>query len=284
VASPPSDLVALHRRNNRESSELWQGFADHRARVTALALADAPAGGAGTIAVLGAGNANDLDLEALAARYREIHLVDIDEQAIARARDRQPPAVAAKLVLRAPVDISGAFDRLPRFRQQPAAPNELALLSTTSVERVLAALPGSFDVVISTCFLSQLMQSAFHSLGERHPQLHIIACALAVAHVRSVAQLVAPGGAAHLITDAASTDTYPLVDLWDQQPPLALLEHLEATDNVFSGTGLSFLRRILATDRQVAPLVGLPQVVEPWLWHFHEDRTYLVYALSVRRR
>jgi hypothetical protein len=284
VAAPPSDLLALHRRNNRESAGLWQDFAEHRARVTALALAEAPAAG-GTLAVLGAGNANDLDLAALAARFAQIHLVDLDEEAVSRARDRQPADIAAKLVVRAPVDLSGAFFRLDGFRRQPATPNQLATLAGSSADAVVAALPGQFDVVLSTCFLSQLMQSAFHSLGERHPQLHIIACALALAHVRSVARLVRPGGAGHLVTDAATTDTYPLVDLWDQQAPLALLEHLEASDNVFSGTGPSFLRRILATDKQVAPLLaGAARVVEPWLWRFTEERTYLVYALSFRRQ
>jgi hypothetical protein len=277
-----SDLLQLHRKNNRESAELWPSFGEHRARVTALALTGAPAGG--TLAVLGAGNCNDLALAELAARFAEIHLVDLDEEAVQRARARQPPEVAAKLVLRAPVDLSGAFARLPGFRHKPATPNDLATLPTTSVERVAAALPGSFDAIVSTCFLSQLMQSAFHSLGGQHPQLHIIACALAVAHLRSVARLLRPGGVAHLVTDTATTDTYPLEDLWDQQPPLELLEHLERTDNVFSGTGPSFLRRILATDKQVAPLLaGPPRIVEPWLWRFTEERTYLVYALSFSR-
>jgi hypothetical protein len=282
---PPaaSDLLALHRRNNRESAELWQSFDEHRARLTALALAGAPEGG--TLAVLGAGNCNDLDLAALAARFAAIHLVDLDEEAVRRAVSRQAPEVAAKLVLRAPVDLSGAFGRLGAFRKKPATPTDLATLPTTSVEAVVAALPGSFDAIVSTCFLSQLMQSLFHALGGRHPQLHIIACALAVAHLRSIARLLRPGGTAHVVTDTATTETYPLVDLWDQQPPLELLDHLERTDNVFSGTGPSFLRRILATDKQVAPLLaGSPRIAEPWLWRFTEERTYLVYALSFSRR
>jgi hypothetical protein len=138
--------------------------------------------------------------------------------------------------------------------------------------------------VMSTCFLSQLMQSAFVSLGEQHRQLNLIACALALGHVRSVARLLAPGGRAHLVTDAVTTETYPLIELWDRQPPRVLLEQLEKAENVFSGTGPSFLRRILATDAQVTPLLaGPPTLVEPWLWHFTDERSYLVYALSFAR-
>ena len=165
----PADLATLHRRNNRESAELWQRFEGHRARVTALALSEVPADGAGTLAVLGAGNCNDLDLAAIAQRFAEVHLVDLDEEALARARARQPPEVAAKLVLHAPVDLSGHFDRLGRFKATPATPVELANLPRLSLERARAALPGQFDVVMSTCFLSQLMQSAYIALGPAAP-------------------------------------------------------------------------------------------------------------------
>ena len=62
------------------------------------------------------------------------------------------------------------------------------------------------------------------------------------------------------------------------------MEELERKENVFSGTGPSFLRRILATDAQVAPhLTGTPRLVDPWLWAFTEERSYLVYALSFQR-
>jgi hypothetical protein len=281
---PPADLATLHRRNNRESAELWQRFAGHRARVTTLALDTAPAEGTGTLAVLGAGNCNDLDLAALTRRFAEVHLVDLDAEAVARARARQEPEAAAKLHLHAPVDLSGHFDRLERFKATPATPVELANMPRLSVEKVRAALPGQFDVVMSTCFLSQLMQSAYIALGPEHRQLHFIACALALAHVRLVTALLAPGGTAHLVTDAVTTESYPLVELWDRQPPRALLEELERKQNVFSGTGPSFLRRILATDAQVAPhLTGAPRLVDPWLWAFTEERSYLVYALSFQR-
>jgi hypothetical protein len=286
VPRPPAsaDLVTLHRRNNRESAELWQRFEGHRARVTALALGEVPAGDTATLAVLGAGNCNDLDLAAITRRFAEVHLVDLDAEALARARARQAPEVAAKLRLHAPVDLSGSFDRLGRFKDQPATPVELANLPRLSLEKVRAALPGQFDVVMSTCFLSQLMQSAYIALGPAHRQLHLIACALALAHVRLVAALARPGGSAHLVTDAVTTESYPLVELWDRQPPRALLEELERKENVFSGTGPGFLRRILATDAQVAPLLaGAARLVDPWLWPFTEERSYLVYALSFQR-
>jgi hypothetical protein len=279
-----TDLLGLHRQNNRETASSWTHFGAHRDKVTALALEGAPDTGIGSLAVLGAGNCNDLDLEVIAARFAEVHLVDLDDEALRRARDRQTAPVASKLVLHAPVDLSGVAGQLAGFRHKPATPQQLATLPSRGTEAVLAALPGPFDRVISTCFLSQLLQSAFVCLGPRHPQLHILACALALAHMRALVQLVRPGGGAVVITDAVSTETYPLVELWDRQPPLALLAELERADNVFSGTGPAFLRRLLMGDPLVGPLVaGLPRLHQPWLWTFSEERSYLVYALSFAR-
>jgi hypothetical protein len=283
-APTETDLVGLHRQNNRETAGSWAGFGAHREKVTALALEGAAEGGVATLAVLGAGNCNDLDLEALAARVAQVHLVDLDEEALRRARDRHRPEVARQLVLHAPVDLSGVAGQLAGFRRKPATPQQLATLPTRGTEAVLAALPGPFDRVISTCFLSQLLQSAFVCLGPRHPQLHILACALALAHMRAMVQLVRPGGSAVVITDAVSTETYPLVELWDRQPPLTLLAELERADNVFSGTGPAFLRRLLVSAPLLGPLVaGAPRLHQPWLWTFSEERSYLVYALSFAR-
>ena len=282
----PASLLALHRQNNRESADLGRGFADHRARVTALALNNIPPTAAvGRLAVLGAGNCNDLDLALLTAHFQQVHLLDLDAEALARAQARQPSSVASKLVLQAPIDLTGAFPRLPLFRTTPATPTDLALLATQSADTIVAQVPGTFEVVLSTCLLSQILQSVYVALGPRHPQLHILACAMALAHLRSAVRLVSPGGQVHLVTDAVSTETYPLLELWDRQPPLALLSELERTENLFSGTAPSFLRRMLATDKCLAPaLTGPARLHEPWLWHFSEDRSYLVYALSFTRR
>jgi hypothetical protein len=149
---------------------------------------------------------------------------------------------------------------------------------------VLAALPGHFDVVLSACLLSQLMHSCYVALGLAHPQLHMMATALAVTHLRSLAALVAPGGTGLLVTDTISSETYALEELWGDRPPLALLDEIDRADRTLSGTAPSFLRKILREDPEVAPLVTAPRLVEPWLWRFTEEMTFLVYALAFQRR
>ena len=276
----PPRLVDYHRKNNQATQARWDSFAEHRLRVTALALE----GPGQTLAVLGAGNCNDLDLPALAARFRAIHLVDLDEESLVRARDRQPESVRERLVLHAPVDLSGAFDRLAAFKGKPATAAEQARLVGESVQKILQALPGPFDVVLSACMLSQLMHSCYVALGLQHPQLHLMAAALGLAHLRSLAALVGPGGTGILVTDTISSETYALEELWADKPPLALLEEIDRTDRVLTGTGPTFLKRIFRDDPEVAPLATAPRLVEPWLWRFTEEMTFLVYALVFRRR
>jgi hypothetical protein len=79
----PAGIIDLHRGLNRDTADSWHRYSEHRARVTALAP------GGDSCAVLGAGNCNDLDLDALTGRYREIHLIDLDAEALERARARQ---------------------------------------------------------------------------------------------------------------------------------------------------------------------------------------------------
>ncbi len=230
--------------------------------------------------MLGAGNCNDLDLERVAAAFDSIHLVDLDEEAVRVARSRQTAGVAAKLVLRAPIDVSGALAELPALRGKTVSPAQLGALTRTAVDRVVAALPERFDTVLSACLLSQIMHSCSVALSS-HPQLAPIGNALAVAHLRALLALARPGGRVVFVTDTVSSDTYPLRELWGEQAPAALLAHLDQTNNVLSGTGITFVRQVLAAETSFP--AERPRLVEPWLWQMHEDVTMMVYALTLRR-
>jgi hypothetical protein len=125
---------------NRETRDLWEPFRGHRQRVTAEILALAADGNDarnGRLCLLGAGNANDLDLEALAARFDEVHLVDIDRGALSRATDRQSATVRAKLRSHAPVDLSGLYRQLERSTRLP---HDDALVTAGTAE-VIRQLP-----------------------------------------------------------------------------------------------------------------------------------------------
>jgi hypothetical protein len=277
--SLPADLVELHRRYNRNSEACWAEFADHRALLTGLAR---EAGG-GRLLVLGAGNCNDLDLPALAAQYQEIHLADLDQQALEKARARQPPEVAGALVLHAPVDLSGALEKLAEFRQERPTPAQVAALPGNVADDVTLAVRGTFDTVMSTCLLSQLMHGARLALGDRD-DLPSVATALMLGHLRALVRLVRPGGTVVFASDTCSSEMYPpLVDRCRQFSPLAVLGRLEETENLLSGTQPAMIFQALTEDRVIAPLVEPPKLVEPWLWRMGK-LTLLVYGVIFKRR
>jgi hypothetical protein len=280
AAAIPDELVAFHRRYNRNSESCWEEFADHRALVTGL-VRDA---GGERLAVLGAGNCNDLDLAALAGRHREIHLVDVDEEAVARARDRQPPEVARALVVHAPVDLSGSLAALVALRQERPTPAQIAALPRDAADRVCLEVRGTFDTVLSACLLSQIMHGTRVAIGE-HPDLELIATAQALGHLRSLVRLVRPGGTGIFVSDTCTSEMYPpLVERCRQFSPLAVLGRLEETDNVLGGTRPSMIFEALTGDPVIAPLIEPPKLIEPWLWRMGPKLTLLVYGVVFKRR
>jgi hypothetical protein len=280
MASPiPDDLIEFHRRYNRNSESCWEQFADHRTLLTNLAR---DAGGE-RLAVLGAGNCNDLDLPALAAKYRELPLVDVDVEAVERARSRQPPEVATALVLHAPVDLSGALEKLAEFRDERPTPAQIAAIPGNAADNVKMEVRGTFDTVMSTCLLSQIMHGARMALGE-HPDLELIATALALGHLRSMVRLIRPGGTGIFASDTCSSEMYPpLVDRCRKFSPLAVLGRLEETENILSGTRPSMIFEALTSDPVISPTIAPPQLIEPWLWRLGK-LTLLVYGVVFKKR
>jgi hypothetical protein len=278
------ELLGLHRRNNRASAASWGDFADHRAKLTGLVAAIAAAPGE-RLAILGAGNCNDLDLPALSAQYREIHLVDLDDEALRRAQGKQLPSVASSLILRAPLDVSGSLELLPRYADQPSCPARLEELAHACAEQVVAQFPEPFDAAVSACVLSQIMVGCRLVLGKQRPDLKAVSHALAVGHLRALVRLVRPGGTALLVTDTCASSVYPpLADLWRRLPPSAVLEQLDENEKVFVGTRRSTIRAALATDPVLASMLGpgAPELVEPWLWTMG-PMELLVYGVLLRR-
>jgi len=137
---------------------------------------------------------------------------------------------------------------------------------------------------VSACVLSQVMHTCNRVLGPETLQLEIIACALVIAHLRLVGQLLRPGGTGVVVTDTVSSESYALEELWGERSPLALLDHLEETENFLSGTSPSFLRRVLRTDEVLRKTVDPPRLIEPWLWRLDDRLTLLAYALVFERK
>jgi hypothetical protein len=269
---------------NRETGDLWERFRGHRQRVTAEILALAPGGDdarGGRLCLLGAGNANDLDLEALAARFDEVHLVDIDPAALSRTTDRQSPAVRAKLRSHAPVDLSGLYHLLER-RTRLASSDAMVTAGTAEVTR---QLPSELDVVASCCVLSQIAWALEHLASPDGRAVPTLEQALLRIHLRAILRIIRPKGAGLLVSDLTSSLFYPgLNELAPGEDLRALTQRLAAERAAYTVCNPELVRLTIHHDAELAVTCQPPMLGEPWLWTGPKALTYLVYPFVLRRR
>ncbi len=274
-----ADLAAIHSRNNLRTSDFWELYAPHRERLSEII---AEYGSGSRLCILGAGNANDLDLERFVATFAEVHLTDLDASALTRAFERQSPEAQRRLVLHPERDVGGFLEHLPAWRKTGPTPEVLANLVSARAARLVRALPGPFDSVVSDCVVSQLFWTCFEALGNRPLLTHVIRAVL-LTHLRALVALTRPGAWSLLVTDAISSDTVPLDNLYARVDPVALLRELDRAQMLFSGTSPSLADAVLRGDDQLAARIDDVIVIPPWLWRVASHRTVLVYALAFHR-
>ncbi|MEP6652625.1 MAG: hypothetical protein ABJA82_04675, partial [Myxococcales bacterium] len=275
---------------NRIALDYQDTHGRHRARLTAEIVARASSAdestARGRLCLLGAGNAFDVDLEVLAAHFDELHLVDVDAEALARVGARVSAAVREKLRLHAPVDVSGSWERLAEWARRPNPPVSIPPEIGPAVARVVAALPGPFDVVVSCCVLTQLQLVLLEEVGDRHPAFEPLRALINAVHVRVVAGLLSPAGRGLLVTDLTSDATYPLdaIDA-DADPDLGkLMADLVSVGNVIHAAHPGLLSAEIRRDPVLSKQFEVRFPVGPWLWHNGPDRIFLVYGLEISRR
>ncbi|MES1204373.1 MAG: hypothetical protein ABUS79_00415 [Pseudomonadota bacterium] len=274
---------------NRSALGHAASFAGHRDRLTREIVQRAPPGsdgGQGRLCLLGAGNAHDVDLSLLADAFAEIHLVDIDREALDAARARVPEAVRARLRLHAPIDISGSWDRLQEWGPGSASPSEDAVRADVAraAAGVVAAVPGGpFDVVVSCCMLTQLQLTLLQSVGDRHPAFEALRASINAVHVRVIAGLTGPGGHGLLVTDLTSDATYPLDTVGAGDDLRKLMADLVAVGNVMHAAHPGLLSAEIRRDPALAAAFGVRFPVGPWLWNNGPERIFLVYGLEITR-
>lgn len=271
---------------NQSSLGQRAAFASHRAKVTDLVCASARAE-SGRVCVLGAGNCNDLDLNRLLRHYAEVHLVDLDHEAVSGAIARLGNSERARVKGHAPLDISGSLGRLDRWRAFQVTPEELMAFPSEVARTVMAALPGPFDVVVSACVLTQLQLSVLRALTPQHRLFEAARQLTNLAHFRVMQQLMGPNGRGLFVTDVSSDE---ICDL----EPFARLEH--STDRVFRLEALAHMGKLFYAvepglieltfrqDPELVARVGLEPIADAWLWRNGPSRTLLTYALPFTRR
>ncbi len=275
------------RASNLSGLPYFEAFAQHRERVSALlrgAEGSRSQGVEQRLCVLGAGNGYDLDLEQLLSAFSEVHLVDIDAAALGRARERVGEAVRERVFAHGPVDASGLFLDLERWGRMQVTAEELMAAPAAGAKRVAAALPGPFDVVASTCLLTQLQLTLLEVLGDQHRLFGALREFLTLTHLRTLAALTKPGGRALLITDLCEASVFPAGRPRDVADLAPLMQELVELGHVIHSSHPKLIDLALSDDPVLLRQFGSAEQSAPWLWQNGPDRRFLCYALTLPRK
>ena len=274
-------LLAEHQRRNLTTLNANALFAAHRQRVMRLlkqAAGDLP----GRLCVLGAGNCNDLDLGDLLAEYLEIVLVDLDRAAsVSAVTTAIDDSLRHRIHIADSTDVTGAFERL-----QVADTKDFGSDAAADLLRLFSAVPqipfAPFDCIVSTCLLSQLIDSLVLALGQDHPSIVPLILALRKQHLRTLVQSLVQGGRGLLIFDFVSSQSLPnLMQIDEGHLNHTLIDAINAK-NFFTGLNPFAVQAEMATHADLAGLIRNIRLHPPWRWDIGQKQ-FAVSAISFVR-
>lgn len=273
-------ILREHQRRNEATRDRWETMTAHRDRVMRLLCDDGER--RTSICVLGAGNGNDIDVARLAREYERTVLIDLDGEALGRAKNRLPRNEKGTVEFLGGVDVCGMLATFESWCTDAAHSDGDITEAVKQAQTAPRPAVGSFDVVCSTCILSQLIDSVSLALPPNHARIPELALAVRNRHIELILQLLNPGGTGVLVTDFVSSVTAPeMPQVAETNFPQAARRWIEQ-GNFFTGANPFAIREYFKTDVSTAPLVEEAQVTLPWRWDIG-GRQFAVCAVTVRR-
>lgn len=282
------DITKEQSRNNSKTRDAWQRFDSHRTRIADLICRSAGklSNGPGiendrpSLAIFGAGNGNDLAVERLLETFGRIHMFDLDQDALDHLKDRHCQSRLAKEVIHVEpaIDLTGIVTELQRYPQNATRPQaEMFADKARAVPNIIT--DRQFDMVVSTCMLTQLFDGVLQAVGAAHPHTHFLMFALREGHLNLMCRAIRPGGVGLLVTDIVSSDTLPELKNAKEESVLAIARQAIKQRNFFTGTLPWAIKDLLST--MLLESADQPwEVHSPWKWQIGTNRCYLVTAIE----
>lgn len=271
-------LVARQLRLNRETLDNWRLYRSHREAVADL-ICRPPQPASARLCILGAGNCNDLDLARFTGRFAQVHLVDLDRQAMAKGVQRQSSLAPGSISLHGGVELTGILKTLATWERY--RPGRESIAHCIREARAFAGLPflGRFQVVASMCLLSQIIDSIVSMTGSGAVPRELVET-LRQRHLRLLAELLLPGGVGYLVTDFAREPrgTHPSRETSPEPESAA-----GAPGSAFLGLNPRELRESVSNDAVLRNQVRHAWVSPSWLWRQNPRRTLRVCAIQFQR-
>lgn len=260
-----SKPLELHVERNRTTRSAWDAYKSHRDHVMRILERNANRREESSLLVLGFGNGNDLDLARLTNFYHSITIVDIDADAVHNAVSKLEDATRESIVVKAPFDVSGVLSDSKDWVASE-------LINEMSRFDIVDHLPRSTHV-ISTCLLSQVIDSFNVIFPEDDEDRVDVALAARDAHLKLLVDLALPGGKAMLVTDFVSSISLPQLPDAPTQNLQPLLVDAINRKNFFTGVNPAVLHKKLSPECN--ELVGKLTHEGVWRWQLGK-RCYAV--------
>jgi hypothetical protein len=271
-------------RINLSTRGHWDFFSGHRQHVTHHIARLANGLDAPSIAILGAGNGNDIEYAKLCKHFQFIHLFDFDSVSLEHLRSQQMAELPEGQVIFEPeVELSGVVNQIESLSGS-TTDLQIANLIETARKNSLPLAGRQFDVVVSACMLTQLLDTVAKNAGDEGKYKNEIMIALRDGHLRLMTRLLKPRGKGLLVTDFVSSDTLP--ELTEAKTGEQVLEVSRAAierRNFFTGTNPWAIKESLAT--MLAEVPSSPwSIAPPWRWQIGAERFYLVTAIEFSKQ
>jgi hypothetical protein len=271
-------------RRNQDSRAGWELYTEHRQTVTFLLTQNLPTQ-MGRLCLLGAGNCNDVDLKQLRSFFSEIHLVDLDVEALQVGCQAQGMDEDTGIVYHGGIDVTGILPLIDGWRPDKPTPENLVTTALQVAARTnLFGLPaGTFDVVASTGLLTQLIDQLSLTLGTQHPRFVNLMTQVRMQHLLLMLELLKPKGISWLFTEIVSSLTCPELLTVAPADLMPLVTSCINQTNFFTGCNPAVINQLYQRDPVLKASVQNVFVSRPWLWKYIH-RLYAVCAVGAIKR
>jgi len=140
---------------------------------------------------------------------------------------------------------------------------------------------GPFDVVASTCMLTQLQLGVLTTLGDAHPLFRALTQTVTLTHLKTLWRLIAPGGRAVLATELVSNETTSFDASASPTNLAARFDQCLAENDVIAVSHPALLTGTLRDDPQLSSALSVSPERGLWVWQQGPERHFLVYTLEL---
>lgn len=263
---------------NLKSFDGWEIYHSHRQKILEIIVSKSICS-SDRLCILGAGNCNDLDLNILVNKFREVHLVDLDNQALQNGISRQNLNNCSNLYIHGKIDLTKSLWFLSEFYQKskPSEDDVKKFIQETNLSLNLN-ITEPFEIVVSVCMLTQLINTIIFAIGSNHPWLPEFILKIRNHHLNQLASLIKPNGWGLLITDIVSSDSCAEIATTPEEKFPFLVNKLILAQNFFHGVNPYKISSTLSSN----PLLFEVRMLHSWGWNFG-PRIYAVCAIEAQK-